>query len=326
MSKKLTVSVVLLVLVAALWLLTPTKLESSVAAAPLPDDFEAWIAQSEKEAATRFGLIPGTEKRIRWFDARDKSQYAVVYLHGFSATRQETAPLAEYVADALGANLFETRLRGHGRLRDGLTDVRAEDWLADAVEALAVAARLGEKVVVIGTSTGATLAAAMLGHPAMDAVDTIVMLSPNIAPHDPAAAWLTRPAGPLLARLLAGETRSWEPHNEAQGRYWSTSYPMAAAVEMMRLVDLANRHFPARISQRLLMFYSKDDTVVSPTAAMATYDATDAPQKAIIEIKNPGDPSHHVLAGDVLSAAKTRQIADNIVEFILRPAPSAFPE
>lgn len=321
MNKTRAVGIALLLLLAALWLLTPAKLESSVSAAAVPEDLEAWIAASEREAATRFGLISGTEKRIRRFSQQDKSQYAVVYLHGFSATRQETAPLAEYVADALQANLFETRLRGHGRERERLSSVRAEDWLADAIEALTIASRLGEKVVVIGTSTGATLAAAMLGHPAMDAVDTIVMLSPNIAPRDPAAAWLTRPAGPLLARILAGETRSWQPHNEAQGLYWTTSYPMTAAIEMMRLVDLANRQLPARISQRLLVFYSKDDEVISPTAALAAYEATDAPQKAVIEITDPGDPSHHVLAGDVLSASKTRQIAGDIVEFILRPAP-----
>jgi esterase/lipase len=161
----------------------------------------------------------------------------------------------------------------------------------------------------------------MLGHPAMHAVDTIVMLSPNFVPNDPGAAWLTRPAGPLLARLLVGETRSWEPHNDAQARFWSTTYPTASAVEMMRLVDLANRQLPAEVPQRLLMFYSKDDTVVSAAAAVAVFEKTIAPQKAAIEIVDPGDPSHHVLAGDVLSKQKTREIANDIVEFILRPVP-----
>ena len=321
MNKSRLFVAVLLVVIAALWLLTPAKLESSATAIVLPDNLEGWLVESEQQAASQHGLIAGTEKRIRWFGERQKTSYSVLYLHGFSATRQETAPLAEYVADALGANLFETRLHGHGQERDWLTGVRAEDWLADAAEALAIASRLGEKVVVIGTSTGATLAAAMLGQDAMDAVDTLVMLSPNFAPRDPAAAWLTRPAGPLIALAVAGETRSWQPHNEAQGRYWSTSYPMAAAVEMMRLVDLANRQLPAAIPHRLLMFYSKQDTVVSPAAALAVFEATASPQKAVVEIKDPGDPSHHVLAGDVLSAGKTRQIADDIIEFIRRPAP-----
>ena len=202
-----------------------------------------------------------------------------------------------------------------------MSGARAEDWLSDAAEALSIASTIGDKVVVIGTSTGATLAAAMLGHPAMESVDTLVMLSPNFAPRDPAAAWLTRPAGPLIAKLMVGETRSWEAHNEAQARYWSTSYPMDAAVEMMRLVGLANRRLPARISQRLLMFYSKQDGVISPQAALSVYDAIEAPAKASIEIRDPGDPSHHVLAGNILSAAKTQEIADHIVGFILRPAP-----
>jgi len=287
----------------------------------LPDDLDTWLGQTERLAADRYGLVPGTEKRITWFGEGERTPYSVLYLHGFSATRQETAPLAATVAAALGANLFETRLAGHGRERDLLTGVHAEDWLRDAVEALTIAAQLGDRVVIIGTSTGATLAAAMLSHPAMRAVDAIVMLSPNFVPHDPGAAWLTRPAGPLLARLLVGDTRNWEPHNDAQARFWTTTYPTASAVEMMRLVDLANRQLPAEIPQRLLLFYSKDDNVVSPEAAVAVFEKTTAPQKTMIEIVNPGDPSHHVLAGDVLSKQKTPEIANDIVAFILRPAP-----
>jgi esterase/lipase len=306
---------------AALWFLTPARLQPAMAEIALPGDLDTWLDQSERQAADRYGLVPGTEKRVTWFGEGDRTPYSVLYLHGFSATRQETAPLAAIVAGALGANLFETRLTGHGRERDLLADVRAEDWLRDAAEALTIAAQLGERVIVIGTSTGATLAVAMLGHPAMRAVDTIVMLSPNFAPHDPGAVWLTRPAGPLLARLLVGETRSWEPHNDAQARFWSTTYPTTAAVEMMRLVDLANRKLPAEVPQRLLMFYSKDDTVVSSAAAVSVFEKTIAPQKSAIEIIDPGDPSHHVLAGNVLSKQKTHEVANDIVEFILRPVP-----
>lgn len=309
----------LLLLLAALWLLTPAKLQSAGAEKALPDDLDAWLRQSEQQASDRYGLVPNTEKRITWVSEHKQTDYSVLYLHGFSATRQETAPLSTLVATALSANLYETRLRGHGRQRELLTSVTAEEWLDDAAEALSIAARIGKKVIVIGTSTGATLAAAMLDHPSMRAVDTIVMMSPNFAPRDPGAAWLTRPAGPLLARLLVGETRSWQPHNDEQALYWSTTYPTESAVEMMRLVDLANRQLPGTIAQRLLLFYSSQDSVVSPDASLRVFEGTEAPQKSKIEIENPGDPSHHVLAGDVLSAQKTRGIANDIVEFILRP-------
>ena len=304
-----------------LWLLTPARLRTATVNVELPADLDASLAASEKIVADRFGLIPGTEKRITWISDGAPTHYSVVYLHGFSATRQETAPLAEIVARALGANLFETRLRGHGHERDALAAVRAEDWLLDAAEALEVGARIGKRVILIGTSTGATLAAAMLGDPAMSSVDTIVMLSPNFEPRDPGALWLTRPAGPLIARLVVGETRSWQPHNTQQARFWSTSYPTSAAVEMMRLVDSARRQFPAEIPQRLLLFYSPEDSVVSPTAALAVVEQTHAPQISTVEIRDPGDPSHHVLAGDVLSAGTTQMIADRIVDFIRRPVP-----
>lgn len=321
-SKKLVFLLLLLPLLgAALWASTPARLDPAVVAIELPDDLDAWLAKREQSVADDFGLVPGTEKRITWFAEGERTAWSVVYLHGFSATRQETAPLAENVARALRANLFETRLTGHGREQAQLSAVRAEDWIADAAEALAVGAAIGERIIVIGTSTGATLAAAMLDDPAMRAVDTLVMLSPNFEPRDPGAAWLTRPAGPLLASLLVGDTRSWEPYNEQQGRYWSTSYPMAAAVEMMRLVDLAKQKLPGTIAQRLLLFYSLEDEVISPTTALAILEETASPQKRAVEITDPGDPSHHVLAGDVLSAAMTQRIADDIVAFIKRPVP-----
>ena len=306
---------------ALLWVLTPAQLHHLPEDIEVPRDITASLAASERTVAERFGLIPGTEKRITWISEGVRTPWSVVYLHGFSATRQETAPLSGIVAQALGANLFETRLSGHGHEREALANVSAEDWLRDAAEALAIGAAIGERVIVIGTSTGATLAAAMLDDPAMSTVDTIVMLSPNFGPRDPAAAWLTRPAGPLLARLLVGETRSWEPYNDEQGRYWSTSYPMAAAVEMMRLVGLAKRQLPASIAQRLLLFYSPEDSVISPTVALDVIERTGAPQKAMVEIGDPGDPSHHVLAGDILSGGATQTIADRIVEFISHPAP-----
>ena len=163
----------------------------------------------------------------------------------------------------------------------------------------------------------------MLGHPLMARVDTLAMISPNLMPADPAAAWLTRPAGPLLARLVAGETRSWSAHNALQERYWTTSYPTAAVVEVMRLVDRASARLPATIDQRVIMLVSPRDRVVSAEAARAAYDRIDAPDKRWVEIDTVGDPSSHVLAGDILSPETTRDVAERIVAFIRREAATA---
>ena len=311
MNKPVFAIVFLLLLTTTVWLLTPSRLEQ----------LAPGVVPNQPGTETTAALIPGTESRIVWANGEARTPWSVVTLHGFSATRQETAPLAETVASLLNANLYEARLAGHGLTEQPLAGVRAEDWLQDAADALAAGAAIGDKIVVIGTSTGATLAAAMLDHELAKHIDTLVMISPNFEPRDPGARWLTRPAGPLLARLAVGDTRCWEPHNELQARFWSTCYPTAAAVEMMRLVDRANRLLPARIPQRLLMFYSRDDRVISPTAALEVFDATASPQKAAFEITDSGDPSQHVLAGDILSPTTTRSIADAIVSFIARPIP-----
>ena len=62
-----------------------------------------------------------------------QTQWAVVYIHGFSASRMETAPLADTIATALGANLFYARLAGHGRGGAAMGEPSVQDWLADGV-------------------------------------------------------------------------------------------------------------------------------------------------------------------------------------------------
>jgi len=305
-----------LLVAAVVDLATPPPLRPASAMPAMSGDIDTWLSDREARIDGGPEVIEGTAKRIRWHAGHERTPIAIVHLHGFSASRQETAPLAELVADALGANLFETRLAGHGLRNAPLEDVRAEDWLDDATEALAIGAALGERIVILSTSTGATLAAAMLDHPAMQAVDAIVMISPNFAPHDPRARWLTGPAGSLVARVAAGPTRSWTAHNELQARYWTTRYPIAAAVEMMRLVDRANQLLPGAMQQRWLMFVSEQDTVVSASAAIAIFEATSAPEKALVRVDDSGDPSRHVLAGDILSPTTTARVAAAVVDFI----------
>ena len=126
----------------------------------LPPDLESYIRMSE---ARYPDITPGTEKTIIWAapDKKEKTAIAIAYLHGFSATRQETAPLSEKVAAELGANLFYSRLRGHGRTGRALSQVTVSDWLSDGQEAIEIGKRIGDRVLLMGSSTGATLCAWM---------------------------------------------------------------------------------------------------------------------------------------------------------------------
>ena len=323
MRRLIAVAAILAIIALIAFLLTPARLVNSASMPVLPDDLDEYLAASEAAAATQFALIPNTEKRIRWRTPGQQTEWAVIYLHGFSATRQEISPTNELIADALGANLFETRLTGHGRAEGVMREMRAEDWLDDAAEALAIGSRIGKRTILIGTSTGATLALAMAGHPAMRNVEAIIVISPNFGPDDPAAKWTTRTGGPLLVRLMLGDTRTWEPRNEQQALYWSTSYPSAAIVEVMRLIDLANNVLSAPLDHSLLVLMSPNDGVVSPHLIREALTRIEAPRLELRQYNEVGDLMNHVLAGDILSPENTAAVVTTIVEFVQNGADQA---
>ncbi|MEM8682316.1 MAG: alpha/beta fold hydrolase [Pseudomonadota bacterium] len=316
MKTALRILLVLVVAIAVtLYWLTPEKLSPASGTPTLPSDLDGWL--SDREASAPYPLIPGTEKRIRWHrGVGEKTRYAIVYLHGFSASRQEIHPTMDIVAEALGANLFETRLSGHGRSEGALEGVVAEQWLEDAAEALAVGARLGEQTILVGTSTGATLAVAMADHELMRGVSDIVLISPNFALADDRATLLTKPAGPQLADLLIGDTRTFDAHNEAHGLYWSTRYPTRAVVEAMRLVDYVDNSLPLTLPSRLLVVYSPDDKVISAQAVVRALDQITTPALEVIRVTETDDLMRHVIAGDILSPSTTESVAAAVVDFI----------
>jgi esterase/lipase len=315
---KLRIAVALVaILVLVGWWSSPPDLDSAGVAPDLPRDLDSWLRDREARVHERFGIVPGTEKRITWRGQPGvQTEYAVVYLHGFSATRAEIAPVPERIAASLNANLFESRLAGHGRETERLESVAAEAWLEDGLEALAIGAAIGRKVLLLGTSTGATLALALADHELFQAVDSLVLLSPNLGFDDPAADWLTRPYGPLIARATIGEYREFEPVNNEQARYWTTRYPTAALIEMLRLVELANANLDVASVPRALLVYSSKDIVVSPSKYLDAFQRLPATSKERHEVIETSDPAFHVLTGDILSPESVKPTVDRIVAFV----------
>lgn len=310
----LIVVIATLAALAALFSLGPrVVVDTRVVAPALPEDLDAWLEVSE---AAIPDVRPGTEKRIVWADpaTRQATPLSVIYLHGFSATRQEIAPVCDRVARQLQANLFYTRLRGHGRSGDAMAEATVNAWLADAVEALEIGRRLGQRVVVIGTSTGGTLATWLAAR--SEGLASLVLISPNFGVANPTAGILLWPWGEQLARLIVGPRRSWEPHNPSQALYWSHDYPTQALLPMMGLVDLVEGLDLKQITLPTLVLYSPEDSVVSPARTEARFQELGTARKALIEVEETGDPSHHVIAGDIMSPGSTDAVVKRIVGFV----------
>ncbi|BAH38279.1 MAG TPA: alpha/beta hydrolase [Gemmatimonas aurantiaca] len=292
-------------------------------------DLSTLVAQLERAERAAGVTDTGVSKRIVFArsdsgpDARPRrTPWSVVYLHGFSATRQETAPLPEDVASALGANLFETRLRGHGLPGDSLRHVTATDWLIDTEEALAIGRALGDSVLVIGTSTGGTLAAWLAEQPRAhrEGLAAVVLLAPNFAPRDPAAMVLTLPwANRVLPPFIP--YREWTPRNDAQRRYWTVRYPSTVLFPMQALVEYVRESPLDHYDLATLVFYSEADAVVDParTAAwIARVQNTNRARLEVVPVTPVDDDDAHVIAGRIMAPHQTEQIRDRIVDFVRR--------
>ena len=283
-----------------------------VSPSDLPEDLDAYLAKVE---ARERSITPGAEKRIVWAGAPgQKTALSVVYIHGFSATHREMAPAPERIAEALGANLYLTRLTGHGQPGDALGASIANDWLNDSVEAINIGERLGERVLLISASTGGTLSIALSAYPEYaQSLAGLVLVSPNLQIARPGTWLLTKPFARLFVPLFTGPEVSWEPANEEQGKWWTSQYPIEATFQLAALVAETGAIDGSDLRVPALFVYSEEDTVVKASATKAMIAKWNGPKEEWVVAPGIGiDPSNHVLAGDILSPAMTAPFVERV--------------
>ena len=287
-----------------------------------PDSVEAWLrgAEAESAAAAARPITPGTEKLVVWNGgAPRRTDVALVFVHGYTGSRQSVAPVPEQVAARLGANLFCTRLTGSGLGADAIGAVTLADWQRDLAEAARIGAVIGRRVVVAGMSTGGTLAAWWVAqHPETAA---LVLLSPNFRPCNRGVSLLLSPAGPLLARLLVGRYRDLSGNDELEDRYWTTRHHSRSLIPMMQAVRLGRRAPLEQIRCPVLVVYTEQDRVVSVAAIKRAYERIGSTRKRLVEFP---DAEQHELAGAIQApetvSALTGLVTRFLQEELVRPA------
>jgi len=262
-------------------------------------------------------IKPDVEKKIIWFDEPNtKTEISIIYLHGFSASRQEVSPLTENIAKLLSANVFLTRLTGHGRSGEAMGSLSVEELLADTVEAFDIGKKIGNRVLVIGMSTGSTLATWLAVKAQSEQLAGLVLLSPNYGLVDPKSNWLLKPGARYWLPLVEGRTYHFSPDNELQAKYWSWKYPTVALIPMMVLVNYVTELPLKSITAPVLVLYSDTDKIVDIKKTRKIYDRIGSGIKEIGVIKDTQGSQHHVLAGDVLSPATTLEVESRIISFV----------
>jgi pimeloyl-ACP methyl ester carboxylesterase len=254
-------------------------------------------------------LKPDNEARIIWANdsTKQKTPYAIVYLHGFSASQAEGDPVHKNIAKEFGCNLYLSRLSEHGiDTVPPMMNLTVDSYWESAKQALAIGKQLGDKVILIGTSTGATIALNLAATYTQD-INSLVLLSPNIAINNDKAWILNNHWGLQIARKVnKSEFVTAKDTRPIYKQYWNHRYPLEATVQLEEMLETSMT--PAtfeKVKQPVLMlYYYKDnihqDSVVKVDAMLQMFDklGTAANLKYKQAMPNTGD---HVIGSYIKS-------------------------
>jgi esterase/lipase len=269
-------------------------------------DLEKKIYESEIKVK---GIKPDNQARILWADSskKEKTKIAFLYLHGFSASQAEGDPVHKDLAKKYNANLYLSRLAKHG-IENGdstMIDLTAGNYEASAEKALEIVKKLGDEVIVIGTSTGGTLALYLASmHPEIKA---IILYSPCVKLFDGTASFLNKPWGLQIARLVSGgPMKKFEAESQTHANYWQLNYRIEALVALQNLVS--NTMKPEVFSKIkcpvFLGYYYKNkteqDKTVSVPAMLKMYGELGTPAE-LKQKKAFPEAGEHVIASYIRS-------------------------
>jgi pimeloyl-ACP methyl ester carboxylesterase len=247
------------------------------------------------------------EAEIVWADSlnKHKTAYSIVYLHGFSASKMEGAPTHMEIAKKFGCNLYLARLSQHGiDTADALINMTADNLWESAKQAYAIGKQLGDKVILMGTSTGGTLAIQLAAT--YPDVAGLILFSPNIAVNDSNAWLINNPWGLQIARLVKGSDYNIIAADSVYSKYWNTKYRLEAVASLEELLETKMNVTTYQSIQQpvLTLYYYKDeqhqDPVVKVSATKEMFEklGTAKELKRAIAMPNTGN---HVLGSPILS-------------------------
>lgn len=258
-------------------------------------ELEKYIADQE----ARHEIKPNNEARIVWNDtSKQRTSYAVVYLHGFSASQMEGDPIHQKFAKTFGCNLYLSRLADHGiDTTEALLYFTVDRAWESAKEALAIGKKLGDKVILLSTSTGGTLALKLAAeYP--DDVFALINLSPNIAINDNAAFLLNDPWGLQIARMVMGGKYRVTDANEEHAKYWNKKYRLESLTQLEELLESSmGKNLFQKIKQpSLTLYYYKNeeeqDPQVKVSAMFKMHEELGTPEDLKVQTAMPKAGAH----------------------------------
>ena len=262
-------------------------------------ELKDWINTQE---STFDNIKKDNASQLEFYDSiPQKTAYSVLYLHGFSASTEEGDPVHRNIALALKANLYLPRLSDHGLIEEEpMLNFTGQKYLDSAKEALAIAKKIGEKVIVISSSTGGTLSLILGNDPQIAA---LLLFGPNVEIYDTRSKLLTLPWGLQIAQwVLGSKYHIMNKITEQKKAYWTTRYRLEPTVELQKLIETGMRpEVFQRITAPVFMGYyykneEEQDKVVSIPAMLRMFDQLGTPEDKKQKVAFPEAGDHVIIS------------------------------
>ena len=276
-------------------------------------------------------VLADSAQRHATIDASGRTKQVIVYIHGFSASPPEGSPLIDELAARYGAHVYFMRLSDHGlTTENSFAEANPERWRDEvAREVHNATTALGDRVILVGTSTGATLA---LDYAARfpERVTGLVLYSPNIALANPAATLLNGPWGLQLAQKLAGSSyRELADIPKECDWIWTLRYRVEGIVALQDLLErtMTKATFERVHAPVMAAWYYRDeehkDDIISTEAVeeMIASLATHPSQKRAHPL---AEVSGHVITTDCRTTGldRVRSVTHNFLEEVVGLVPN----
>jgi esterase/lipase len=254
-----------------------------------------------------YKIKDNNQARIIWADSsKTQTDYAIVYLHGFSASQMEGNPVHQNIAKQFHCNLYLARLAEHGiDTTEDLMNLTAENYWESAKLAYAIGKQIGKKVILMSTSTGGSLALQLAAN--YPEIAGLILYSPNIEIFDPSAPLLNNPWGLQIGRtVLKSNYVDIKYTDSAYPKYWNTHYRIEAVVELQNLIEttMTEATFKKIQQPTLALYYYKDeahqDNVVKVSAIQKMMQQIATPSNLKMEMAMP-NTGNHVIASPIVS-------------------------
>lgn len=298
---------------------------------PTISKLTSWIRKIEEA----YPIKPHLSTKIYFASTPQQTDIAYLYLHGYSASIHEISPVTEILATHTHSNIIFQRITRHGLSLAPMEYLSPKKWYYSALQGLAIANKLGKKVIVLSCSTGSTLSLLLSArNTAKNEMTHQVCVSPNCWPQPKLTCALfllpilrnileNAPLIPIIGPHKNQTIRTRHivsrPTSKLQEENCTLRVPTYAIGNMMQLIKLIwniRKHSPHSYKIPASIILSDLDKEVLYSMTRKFFKKY-MPCSTFDIYNNSTHKKQHVIAGDIYSPHSTLDIVNIICSRLL---------